>query len=226
MLDTFPRRCMFNEWLRTWAQAQSGVVLADAEAAFEQASPQGFTGNGLFYDAVHLLFQGNHLLAKAFFESVSEALLQRGLISQTSSCWDADTCAQKMGLTEFLERRHLELALEELQVSKLLDERVDLTWVSTKIQGLPAGPETMAAAAERLREAVTKTLPGDPYRWRALVNFYVRAGDGPSALQAAREAVQRFPLRTDLMLLLANLTEQYEGQEKAAEIRQRLWVEH
>ncbi len=56
--------------------AQSGVCLADAAAALAAASPFGITGEELFYEHVHLNFDGNYRLARLFAEQVAARLYQ------------------------------------------------------------------------------------------------------------------------------------------------------
>lgn len=55
-----------NEIIREIAENNTtgGVYLLDAERAFQQKSPHGIPGGNLFYDHVHMNFEGNYLLAR------------------------------------------------------------------------------------------------------------------------------------------------------------------
>jgi tetratricopeptide (TPR) repeat protein len=64
-----------NQRLRDTAAAHPDTVyFTDGEAAMNQASPQGIAGFNVFYDIVHLRFEGNYTLAKAFFETLTPSL--------------------------------------------------------------------------------------------------------------------------------------------------------
>ncbi len=65
-----------NETIREVAAAQAGrgALLADAERAFDAASPAGGPGENLFLEHVHMNFAGNYLLARTVFETVVPTL--------------------------------------------------------------------------------------------------------------------------------------------------------
>ena len=52
----------------------AGIYLADAEDAFARASDGGAPGKELFYEHVHLNFEGNYLLARTVFEQLVRIL--------------------------------------------------------------------------------------------------------------------------------------------------------
>lgn len=54
--------------------AEKGVYLVDAVGAFESKSPHGICGEELFYEHVHLNFEGTYLLAKTIFDRMDEIL--------------------------------------------------------------------------------------------------------------------------------------------------------
>ncbi|MBN2591166.1 MAG: tetratricopeptide repeat protein [Sedimentisphaerales bacterium] len=51
-----------------------GIYLVDACKMFEENSPHGTSGQELFYEHVHLKFNGNYLLAQTIFKQVQEIL--------------------------------------------------------------------------------------------------------------------------------------------------------
>jgi hypothetical protein len=94
-LDALRFRCdsRLNEIIRQ--QAAGDVALADGERALAEASPNGIPGAELFYEHVHLTFQGNYVLTRALAEKVEQALALPG-----SAPWpDAAECAQRLGYT-------------------------------------------------------------------------------------------------------------------------------
>ena len=54
-----------------------GIYLVDSRKVFEDNSPNGIPGQELFYEHVHLKFNGNYLLAKTIFRQVEEILPER-----------------------------------------------------------------------------------------------------------------------------------------------------
>jgi tetratricopeptide (TPR) repeat protein len=65
-----------NEIIRdvTANRAAEGIYLVDAEREFEEISLDGVPGNDLFYEHVHLNFEGNYVLAKSIYQQVQEIL--------------------------------------------------------------------------------------------------------------------------------------------------------
>jgi tetratricopeptide (TPR) repeat protein len=55
-------------------KAKEGVYLLDAVNLFERNSPHNITGEELFYEHVHMNFNGNYLLAAVIFRQVQEIL--------------------------------------------------------------------------------------------------------------------------------------------------------
>lgn len=54
--------------------ADKGVGFVDGEKVFADNSPNGITGEELFYEHVHLKLKGNYLLAKSVFEQMEKQL--------------------------------------------------------------------------------------------------------------------------------------------------------
>jgi tetratricopeptide (TPR) repeat protein len=80
-LDTlrFRPHTQINEIIRRTASDRNdeGVYLVDADEVFEMNSSHKTTGEELFYEHVHLNFEGNYLLAKSVFEQVEKILPER-----------------------------------------------------------------------------------------------------------------------------------------------------
>lgn len=71
--NPFRAHSAFNETVRRLASARDGVVLVDAERAFEAAAPGGAPGFALLLDYVHPTQAGNVLLAQEIFAAVRDA---------------------------------------------------------------------------------------------------------------------------------------------------------
>jgi tetratricopeptide (TPR) repeat protein len=73
------------------------VQLVDSEAALEQQSPHGLTGNEFLYEHVHMNFEGNYLIARAFAERIGMCLFQT-----SERPWPSeDDCARRLGWNDF-----------------------------------------------------------------------------------------------------------------------------
>jgi tetratricopeptide (TPR) repeat protein len=79
----------------------AGVLLADAERALAQGDPEehGILGERLFYEHVHLTFDGNYLLARAVFEQVCRALPQLGAAGSQQAIPSRQRCAELLALS-------------------------------------------------------------------------------------------------------------------------------
>jgi tetratricopeptide (TPR) repeat protein len=75
-LDTLRFRAdtTINDTTRAVAasRASQGIRLADAERAFDEASPSGIPGEEFFLEHVHMNFHGNYTLARTVFQSLAE----------------------------------------------------------------------------------------------------------------------------------------------------------
>jgi tetratricopeptide (TPR) repeat protein len=79
--------------------AQSGVWLVNAEDGLSASSPEGIAGEELFYEHVHLNFEGNYRLARLFAEQV-RARLPAALTNRAQPEWpSAEICAQRLGIS-------------------------------------------------------------------------------------------------------------------------------
>ncbi len=92
-LDTLRFRAdnQINAIIRDVAGDKSGngVYLVDACKVFEENSPHEIPGQELFYEHVHLKFNGNYLLAQTVFQQVQKVLPDR-IKNNTSAASDGD----------------------------------------------------------------------------------------------------------------------------------------
>jgi tetratricopeptide (TPR) repeat protein len=92
-----------NQIIRDTATRESapGVRFCDAAELLARASPEGIPGRELFYEHVHLTFEGNYLLARAFAEQVS-AVLPAAVVQAGGKGWAGqETCDQRLSLTDW-----------------------------------------------------------------------------------------------------------------------------
>jgi tetratricopeptide (TPR) repeat protein len=81
------------------AKANQGVCFLDAFNMLAQSSPAKIPGNELFYEHVHLNFDGNYLLGRAFAEQTLK-LLPKSILAQGKSEWAAaDLCDRRLAVS-------------------------------------------------------------------------------------------------------------------------------
>ena len=81
------------------AKANQGVYFLDALTALAQSSPAKIPGNELFYEHVHLNFDGNYLFAQAFAEQTLK-LLPKSILAHGKSEWaSAELCDRRLAIS-------------------------------------------------------------------------------------------------------------------------------
>jgi tetratricopeptide (TPR) repeat protein len=81
------------------AKANHGVYFLDARGALAQNSPANIPGNELFYEHVHLNFDGNYLLGRAFAEQTLK-LLPKSILTRGKSEWVSEEfCERRLGVS-------------------------------------------------------------------------------------------------------------------------------
>jgi tetratricopeptide (TPR) repeat protein len=81
------------------AKANQGVYFLDAFKVLAQSSPANISGNELFYEHVHLNFDGNYLLARAFAEQILKQL-PKSILTQGKGEWaSAELCDRRLAVS-------------------------------------------------------------------------------------------------------------------------------
>jgi tetratricopeptide (TPR) repeat protein len=80
-------------------QVGKGVYFLDAAQMLAQNSPDKIPGNELFYEHVHLNFDGNYLLGRAFAEQAMK-LLPKSIVTQDKGEWaSAELCDRRLAVS-------------------------------------------------------------------------------------------------------------------------------
>jgi tetratricopeptide (TPR) repeat protein len=214
-LDALRFRCdsRLNDIIRQ--QAVGDVVLADGERAQAQASPDGIPGAELFYEHVHLTFQGNYVLTRAIAEKVEKVLT----LPQSAPWPDPAECAQRLGHTP----RDTQLVLSVL-FGRLAD--VPFTFqanhdeqmrrLAEAARKLP--PPDSAASLRGAQSAVEAALArwsNDAVLWERLGEIKQAEGDYAGAVAAAQRSLDQVPSSAGCWLLYGILLAQ-EGKYEDA----------
>ncbi len=116
--DALPFRAVtrLNRIIREIASGQEkrGIYFVDAEAALKEKSLGGITGEELFFEHVHLNFDGNYLLARTVADQVGR-LLPDSIKKQTQGDWaSAEVCERRLALTDWDRRRVYDTVLHRM----------------------------------------------------------------------------------------------------------------
>jgi tetratricopeptide (TPR) repeat protein len=227
-LDALRFRCdtRLNQIIRQAGtnRASDRILLADAERAFAEASPNGLPGADLFYEHVHLTFPGNYLLASVIARQV-ERLLPSAAAPAKGPWPEMSECAECLAYTD----RDAQLAFSEI-LSRLTDP--PFTWQLNHAEQLrrlaelsrglrpPDAPGSLKEARARCESAITR-FPDDPLLHQQMAELNQAAGDQPGVVEEAQRSLDLLPgnPQTGLLLGLA-LAQQQKYEEASIAFRQ------
>jgi tetratricopeptide (TPR) repeat protein len=203
-LDTLRFRAdsRINQTIRQVAAAE-GITLIDAEQECIRQSPNGITGESLFYDHVHLNFTGNYLVAALFTAAIERKLTGRAASGSAPLPTETEI-ARQLAFTDFDRRRIVEemrLRLQQPPFATQLDSRTrDEKWQEL-LTRLEAPPAQFIGGYQ----AALKLAPED---WVLHANFgrlLEAAGDEPAAASQWQKVAQLLPQEPEAWFKLGNL---------------------
>lgn len=177
---------------------EESVTLADTQSVLAQQSPHGLVGNELFYEHVHLRFQGNYLLARAFAEAVVNQLPNLHANGSAEREWPSqEACAARLGWTTWSMREGLLAMLARVNEPPFAAQQhhADI------LQGLSRELDQLrpATAPDTLRESLglcqsaAKSAPADWVLLSQLASIQLEAGDPSGATDSWQRILQRLP---------------------------------
>jgi tetratricopeptide (TPR) repeat protein len=206
-----------NAAIRQMAAEQEpfGVRLADAERALAESdlSPGGIPGEELFYEHVHLTFDGNYLLARSVLEQVEAALPQLTAARKTGEVLTRKQCAEALTFTLWDEAQLTEQMTEELSrppFTNQLDHAAELAKKRDRLDRLMSqamAPQAMREARRSYEEALKKS-PDDWQLYFRHGNLALATGNSELAAEQLRAALQRYPLETMIYINLGDAERQ------------------
>jgi tetratricopeptide (TPR) repeat protein len=172
-LDTVRMRAdtRINNIIRdvAFVESPSGDCLADAVQAFQNASAHGFPGAELFWDHVHMTFQGNYILARTVCGRLTGLLPHRlpGVAPNAGLLLSEAECARRLAYTDWNRYLiawnvlgHTEGMLREIH----LGDETQVMRMRQVVQGLQASatPDSLQRAVVQYRQAIQDN-PVDPF---------------------------------------------------------------
>jgi tetratricopeptide (TPR) repeat protein len=229
-LDTLRFRCdtRLNRLIRETVSndGDPGVVLADAEQALAARSPAGLPGDDLFYEHVHLTFDGNYLLARTMASQL-EKLLPKNVSDQVpaSEPWPSELdCQQRLAWSDRDKQEALLEIASRLNNPPFKDQsnhKARLESLNAALDELmPAAQPTGIKKAQKLCENALVAAPDDPLLREQLAALDQLTGDLTGALTNAERAADLLPASAeDWSQLGVILAKQKKYEEAAADFR-------
>jgi tetratricopeptide (TPR) repeat protein len=230
-LDTLRFRCdsRLNELTRQAAgnRVNERVLLADAEQTFAEQSADGLPGGELFYDHVHLTFEGNYLLARTIAAQV-EKLLPASTTSarEVAQAWPSVAeCARRLGWTDWSQLVGLNEILTRLKEAPFTSQLHH----DARIASLRAAAAQLAPAAQpagmsnslQVCQTALAAKPDDPPLLSLSASLQKAAGNLVAAAGSARREVELLPNDADGWRQLGAILLQQQQSEDAAEALRR-----
>ena len=202
-LDTLRFRCdtRLNDLIRQEASQRDHrqMLLADAERVFAEQSEDGLPGDNLFYEHVHMNFDGNYLLARTIGAEI-EKLLPSWVVkdSVTNQTWPSPAdCAKRLGWSDLNELDVSKDILARISVAPFtgqLNHDAQLLRLRAALKKLaPAAQPSRLKEAQRVCEAEVALFPDDPALAAQLASLKSRNGDLAGAAASLRRGLELLP---------------------------------
>jgi tetratricopeptide (TPR) repeat protein len=175
------------------------VRLYDAETDFSQASPEKIPGANLFYEHVHLTFEGNYRLALALADQIAVSLPEK-LKANTDSprSWlNQAECARRLAWTgwdQFRTTSSLMFRLNEPPFTSQCDHPARYAAVRQRLEDLL--PEQRLPGLQQARKQYEDAISLAPDDWvlqRGFANLLSKLGDAVASEAAMRKSVELLP---------------------------------
>ena len=225
-LDTLRFRCdsRLNDLIRQAASGRESrhILLADAQHTFADHSPDGLPGEDLFYEHVHLNFDGNYFLARTIGAKIEELLPERVAVrSGTNRPWPSVAdCARRLAWTDWSWQAVLSDIFARLKAPPFTGQLNH----DSQMQRMTALREKLAPAkqpagiseARRVCEEALAVAPDDPALYSQLATLKRMTGDLTGAEAAARRELELVPSDSEGWSELGRILAQQRRIEEAS----------
>lgn len=183
------------------AKANQGVYFLDAFKMLAQSSPEKIPGNELFYEHVHLNFDGNYLLGRAFAEQILK-LLPKSILAGGKSEWaSAEFCDRRLAVSPWDRVRVWQENYSRVSEPPFTDQLNDVPrarFYMAKLQELSSQMTEQSRAQSRATYEQALDLNPDDYCLREnFAQFLDETGDladAPAQEQKVSELLPQNPM--------------------------------
>jgi len=205
-----------NRAISNAAAANPGVTLVDFASRARAVSPDGIPGALLFYEHVHLNFEGNYLLAAGVLDPVEQAL---GLVNPRPLP-GVEACKKALAFLPFCEMRIMEQVLKRLESAPFAGRFGNALEVQAAQQRMAAlqTAEKSEGQDAVYREAIA-AQPSDLLLHLSYQDYLQQAGQHAAALVEAQAAYRLAPFE---YLTIVNMGGAYLKLQQYAEAERYL----
>ncbi|HVU27556.1 MAG TPA: tetratricopeptide repeat protein [Verrucomicrobiae bacterium] len=182
------------------ANAGKGVYFLDAAKALAQNSPQGIPGNELFYEHVHLNFDGNYLLGRAFAEQTLK-LLPASVTARDKGEWATpELCDRRLAVSPWDRYRVWQQNFSRVSEPPFTGQLNDVPraqFYLAKLKALSSqmNDESRKESVAIYREALAHS-PDDYFLHGNFAQFLSETGDLPGAINEERKVGELLPQKS------------------------------
>ncbi|MGA9779300.1 MAG: tetratricopeptide repeat protein [Verrucomicrobiia bacterium] len=212
------------------AHAGQGVYVLDAAEWFARNSPEKIPGNELFYEHVHLNFEGNYLLGRAFAEQAAK-LLPKSIVAQDQGQWaSGEFCARQLAVSSWDRLRVWQEILSRISgppYTAQLTHAASVKLCDEKISGLKSRADSEPLGQTRqLYEPALAADPTDGFLHFNYAQYLGAKGDLAQATEEAKRVCELLPQVPgefsdvgNLLILQAKIDEARDYYSRALAIR-------
>jgi tetratricopeptide (TPR) repeat protein len=203
------------------------VRLADSERTFAEASPAGSPGSHLFYEHVHLTFEGNYLLARTLAEQI-DRMLPKHIDRAAAADWPTlEQCGARLAWNDWA---HL-IAVNEI-IGRLADRpftnqsnhAVQLRKLTEHANELDPLAQMALRDVDELFEVAVAAAPEDATLYGQRASMRGFSGNKPGAIDDARRATELLPINArHWMALGAALATDSQFEEAAKAFKEAFY---
>jgi len=204
------------------AKVNHGVYFLDALGALAHNSPAKIPGNELFYEHVHLNFDGNYLLGRAFAEQTLK-LLPKSILAQGKSDWaSGEFCERRLAVSPWDRFRIWQENYSRVSEPPFTDQLNDVPraqFYMAKLKELNSQmtEETRAQSRATYAEALA-LAPNDYFLRENFAQFLDQSGDladAPKEEQQVSELLPQNPMTPCIVGRLLVRLRDTSGAEKS-----------
>jgi tetratricopeptide (TPR) repeat protein len=178
-------------------QAGKGVYFLDAARILAQESPEKIPGNELFYEHVHLNFNGNYLLGRAFAETTAK-LLPQPIVTHGKNEWaSAEVCDRRLAVSPWDRYRLCQQTYSRVSEPPFTDQLNDVPRARFYMAKLKELGSQLNQENRDLSRAMYKAAlapaPDDNFLHANFAQFLYQTGDLAEALKEQQRVRELFP---------------------------------
>ena len=179
------------------AYAGKGVYFLEADRMLAQNSPEKIPGNELFYEHVHLNFDGNYLLGRAFAEETAK-LLPRAIAAQGKQGWaSSEFCDRRLAVSPWDRLRVWQenfSRVSEPPFTEQLTHAAIIKLCEEKIGELKSRVDSETPGQTRqLYQQALALAPTDSFLHWNFAQFLAAGGDLAQATKEAQQVCELLP---------------------------------